>query len=246
MKIIVANWKLFPKNFKEALNLFELYKKFSSSKKAVFIIAPPILYLQSLLSMYKGRLISFASQTVGEYDEGPHTGSVSARHIKDIGADFVLIGHSEQRKQGLSDKDVSMQINVAVKNNLIPILIVGESVRESNAAYFRFVRQQIKVALKDYPKNKPLKFLIAYEPVWAVGSVKAPKIQEIEMMMIYIRKVLSELFGTRRAKDVALLYGGAVNAHNVRMILDIEQVSGVLLGRVSASPKELKDLYEAL
>ena len=244
MKIIIGNFKAYIENANEAKKLFELYKKLAQSKKASFIIAPPNLYLRELAKSYRGRTLLFAAQSVAF--AGACTGCNSPRQIKDSGADFVLLGHSEQREMGLQDEQIAEILPACIKEELFPILIVGEPKRGTDATHFKFVEAQLKAAFKNYPKNKALKFIVAYEPVWAVGASKPPKAQDIEMMMIYIRKTLVKLFGDKKGRSVPIIYGGSVNADNIRAILEIESVDGVLLGRASVNKDELLNIYDKL
>ncbi len=241
MKIIVANWKAYVGTFQEALKLFEMYKSLASYKRAAFVLAPPQVFLRSLSKSYKGRRISFATQGLGH--AGACTGCTSSKQAKDAGADLALIGHSEQRAQGLTDEQIADILPEAIAEKVYPILIVGEYSRSQSAEHFRFVKAQIKKALSKYPKTKAAKFMIAYEPVWAVGAKRPLKSQDIEMMMIYIRKTLVQIFGERKGRKIPILYGGSVNAASVSAILDLQEVSGVLLGRASVNTKELQDLY---
>ncbi len=237
MKIIIANWKSYISDYKEAKKLIDFYKSLSQNKKAVFIVAPPNIFLQSLRRSYKGKLLNFAAQSLGF--SGACTGCISAKQLKNEKINFTIIGHSEQRARGLKDEDISKLVKEALDSELFPIIIVGEHKRDESAEYFKFVQKQIRSALKEYPKKGPLKFILAYEPVWAVGSKQAPKAHEIEMMMIYIRKTLSKLFGEKKAKTVPIIYGGSVNHLNIASILDLQSTDGVLLGRASVDQDEL-------
>ncbi len=244
MKIIIGNFKAYLKNSKEALELFELYKTLSKSKKSIFILAPSHIHLPLLKASYKGKLISFCAQSLRSCDSGACTGELIPEQVNDLGVKFALVGHSEQRSGGLSDEEIAKQIKKMNKIGMVPVLIIGESARHrKESAHFRFVKKQIKSALSLYPTNKPLKLMVAYEPVWAVGASRPPKLQDIEMMMIYIRKTLVEMFGERRGKSVPLLYGGSVNKDNASIIFSIRELSGVLLGRASVSKDEVKEIY---
>ncbi len=244
MKIIVANWKAYIADYKEAKKLVDFYKGLSQSKKAAFIIAPPNLFLQSLRRSYKGKLLSFASQSLGF--SGACTGCISAEQLRNEKINFTIIGHSEQRARGLTDDDISELVKEALASELFPIIIVGEHKRDDSAEYFKFVQKQIRSALKEHPKKGPLKFILAYEPVWAVGAKQAPKAHEIEMMMIYIRKTLSKLFGEKKAKTVPIIYGGSVNHLNISSILSLQSTDGVLIGRASVDPDELLQIMSKI
>ena len=244
MKIIIGNWKAYIDNYADAKKLLELYKKLAQGKKAAFVVAPPNIYLHSLRRDYKGKLLNFASQSLGF--DGACTGCVSASQLANDSVAFALIGHSEQRARGLDDAGVAKRVAAAVKEGVFPIIIVGEPKRDKDAGHYRYVQKQILEALREYPKNKPLKFMLAYEPIWAVGAKRPAKAQEIEMMMIYIRKTLAKLFGERKAKSVPLIYGGSVNPLNISSILSLQSTDGVLLGRASVSESDLLEIVSKL
>ncbi len=244
MKIIIGNWKAYIDNFADAKKMLALYKKLAQGKKAAFIIAPPNIYLHSLRKEYKGKLLNFSSQSLGF--DGACTGCISARQLAGDSINFAIIGHSEQRARGLTDQGVAKRVSEAVKEGIFPIVIVGEPKRDQDAGYYKFVQRQIMEAFKDYPKNKALKFMLAYEPIWAVGAKQPAKAQEIEMMMIYIRKTLAKIFGEKKAKSVPLIYGGSVNHLNISSILSLQSTDGVLLGRASVDADELIEIVNKL
>ncbi len=244
MKIIIGNWKTYLDSPKEAKSLFEKYKILSKKKNVALMLAPSHIHLLPLRSSYKGKSLSFVAQSLGF--SGAHTGCTSARQIKETKVDMALVGHSEERARGLDDEGVAKKVQEAHKSKILPIIIVGEHKRDSEAEHYKFVRKQIQSALKYYPANKPLKFIIAYEPVWAVGAAKPPSARDIEMMMIYIRKTLVKLFGDRKGRSVPLIYGGSVNSLSAASILSLQEVSGVLLGRASVDAKELEAIISKI
>ncbi len=246
MKIIVANWKNFPSSVEESVRMFEVYKKMAVRKLAHLIIAPPLLHLDRLTSMYKGKLINFCGQKVDTLVAESTTGSIHPRLLKDMGVSFCLVGHSEQRHLGLSNDDIKHRFYNIKDANMIPILILGEEKRDKSAQYLKEIRKQLRVVLEDYPKNKPLNFMIAYEPVWAVGAKTAPKQNEISMMSIFIKKELTRIFGEKKAKKVPILYGCSVNEHNISTIMETGVIDGILLGRASFDVKSITSIYESI
>ncbi len=246
MKIIVANWKNIPAGVEDSLRMFEIYKKMATRKLAHFIIAPPILHLDRLTSTYKGKLINFCAQKVDTHISESTTGGIQPKLLKDMGVSFCLVGHSEQRTLGVTDDEVKLRFYNIKNQNMIPILIVGERQRDKSARYLKEIRKQLKTVLDDYPKSKPLNFMVAYEPVWAVGAKSTPKQSEISMMAIYIKKELARMFGDIKAKKVPILYGGSVNPHNISAIMETGVIDGVLLGRASFDTQAITSIYESI
>ena len=233
MKMIIANWKNYPQDLKTAINLFEGYKALSKRKNAFYMIAPPLPFLPIISLQYKGKLMSLGAQKIDAVEKEASTGLTNAKHLRDLGCAFTLVGHSEQRNLGLENQDIKRRFYDAYGKGLAPVFIVGEKQRDKQGNYLKDVRSQIRVVLSDFPKNKACNFIMAYEPVWAVGANRAPKQDEIAFMAIYIKKELVKILGENRAKKVPILYGGSVNEHNIQTIMDTEVVDGVLLGRAS-------------
>ena len=245
MRILIANWKNYIINYKEAIKLFNLYKFLSTKKKALIIVAPNLFLLPLLRSVYKGRLISFAAQKLDACESSASTGFVCAESAKSAGADFVLLGHSEQRKKGLTDFEIKEAFYDALQNDIVPVLIVGEE-NQKDPDKFKKIKKQIKIVLDSYPKNKAPNFILAYEPVWAVGSDKLPTQNYLETIFIFLKKELTKIFGEKRANKIPFVYGGSVNEHNLGPILETGLVDGVLLGRASVDIESLSKIYAEL
>ncbi len=245
MKIIVANWKNYVQDYKSAKKLFEFYKSASAHKKDLFlIIAPGEVFLKSLSDLYKGKKISFCAQEVAS--RIPDTGKTSLIQAKDAGAEFFITGHSEQRARGKADSEINEEILQSIKQKIYPILVVGEERRSEDASHFKFVAKQIKGALKNYPKNKPADLMVAYEPVWAVGTGTSAKLNDIETMALYIKKTLVSALGDRRGRKVPILYGGSLNKNSLPAVFDIEYIDGVVVGGASVDKDELKEIFDKI
>jgi|SRR6185312_5953028 len=236
-KLVVANWKMYIESPEEA-------KKFASSlrrKSRLFsgvdaVIVPPFTLLPTAAGALKGSSLRAGAQTISHYDGGAHTGFISAGMIKKIGASYVIVGHSERRAAGETDQMIHAELAAARNAGLIAILCVGEQERDASGAYFSIITDQIRAALRGFPKNEANKIIIAYEPVWAIGktAAEAMRPQELREMSIFIKKTLADIFERKDAMRVPILYGGSVEAENAGALMAEGDVSGFLVGHASA------------
>lgn len=246
-KIIVANWKMNPVTLKEARALFLSIKKETKKLHRVeTIICPPFLYLIELSKIsQRGRLVLGAQDSFWKED-GPYTGEISPLMLSQIGVGAVILGHSERRSQGEDDRVVNCKVKTALKRGLRVILCVGENKRDEDGKYFSFIADEIKASLVGVSRRFVKQLIIAYEPIWAVGP-KATQVDTPEdtvEMVIFIRKILNELFGKSIAMEMPILYGGSSNPKNAEGFLRDGGVSGLLVGRASRDSKKFKDILE--
>lgn len=215
-------------------------KKFAGTN---VVICAPSPFIGALAS--KKGAIKIGVQDIGYEARGAFTGSVSALQAKSVGASYVLAGHSERRMAGDTDELVSKKVALALESGMKAILCVGEKERDENALYLRAVRDQIFAALSKIDKKKLASVIAAYEPVWAIGKSfdLAPKPQDVHEMAIYVRKVLSEIFGKPGLK-VPILYGGAVSVDNAEAFLRDGGIDGLLVGRQSLDAESFKTIIE--
>ena len=233
--IIVANWKMNPTTLREAKIIFSDTKKQLTKLKGLsIIVCPPAVYLSELKRLFLGKKIFLGAQNCSQQEKGPWTGEISAEMLNSSGAKFVILGHSENRQVGETDEIINQKIKVALKHNLNVILCVGESERDEEGNYFNFLKKQILADLEGVNKNYLKNILIAYEPLWAIGSeaqvvITAKQLQE---MLIFIKKVLVERYTVHDFSDVKILYGGSVSYKNVAELVTTD-IDGFLVGRES-------------
>jgi triosephosphate isomerase (TIM) len=235
-KLIVGNWKMYIEGRLEARKFaLELRRKVRGLSGVEVMVAPPLLYFPEVEEVLRSSPVKVGSQTVSAYAEGAHTGDVSAKMLKDAGANFCIIGHSERRALGETNDAVRGALESTLALNLTPILCVGERERDKEGEHFDFIERQVSSAIKSFP-YKLSKLIIAYEPVWAIGkrSDEAMKPQDLQEMTIFIRKVLTDILGRPAALRVPILYGGSVDETNVEPLLKEGGVAGFLVGRASA------------
>lgn len=240
-KLIIANWKMNPAGQAMAKRLFAgIVSGVRGVYNADVVICPPFIYLSGLDS----KKVKLGAQDIFWADKGAYTGEVSGKMLKSLGVKYVIVGHSERRAHlGETDEMINKKIKAALKLGLKPIFCVGEKQRKNND-YYVFVKNQIKAGLAKVPKKLSKNIIIAYEPVWAIGTGKAVKPQDLFEMATYIRRVVFNIFGKKTAYKMPILYGGSVNAKNAAKFLNVEGVNGFLVGGASLNAKEFTKIVK--
>ena len=235
-KLIIGNWKLSPTTVREAKDLFTKVKnKATKAQKAVVVVCPPTPWLSLWAGFKSGKTFALGAQDCFSEAEGAFTGQVSPVMLKNLGAQYVIIGHSERRAAGDNDELINQKIKAALKAGLTVVLCVGETVRDDHGVYLETIKEQILVGLAKIPKPMFNKVVVAYEPVWAIGdkAAGADTPEAFVAQKIYIRKILSHLAGAKEAMNVPVLYGGSVSPKNAADFLGLGQADGLLVGRAS-------------
>jgi triosephosphate isomerase len=250
--IIIGNWKMNPVTLKEAEGLFSrVLKDTSSIKKTEIVICPPFIYLEPfsrLLQTKRSKLKANlgAQNAFGGEEVGAFTGEVSGEMLYNIGARYVILGHSERRVLGETDALINKKIKASLRAGLVPILCVGESERDANHGYFNLVKIQLEECLMGVSRNSISKIIIAYEPVWAISTTpdrKDATPNDCREMVIFIRKILSDKFGPDAGK-MRIIYGGSVNEKDAQEFLQNGGVDGLLPGRVSLDAKKFVEIVK--
>jgi len=246
-KLVVANWKMNPTNLVSAKKLFSAVLRGSKTiKKTNIVICPPFVYLQSLLSSSKK--ISLGAQDVYFEEKGAFTGEISPEMLYDLRLTYVIVGHSERRRAGETNEIVGRKLTAILSSGLDPILCIGEESRDAHGEYLSFLTKQIVSALKNVPK-KDLKYVtVAYEPLWAIGRTEKDAIDAhvLHQTSLFIRKVLTQQFGAKDAKNVRIIYGGSVEPENATDLIQNGGVSGFLVGHASLSSKTFLDIIRSI
>lgn len=235
-KLIIANWKMNPKTLREARALFSSVKKTANKLRNVqTVVCPPYPYLAELQKMVSGHRVVLGAQDVFPEPEGAYTGEVSISNLKSVGVKYVILGHSERRATGETNEDVSAKVRVSLKAGINTIVCVGEKVRDEHAEYLHYLRIELKESLHGTTPSSAKKLIIAYEPIWAVGknAKKADTPKETEESILFLRKVLVEVFNKKIALNIPIIYGGSVNPKNVKSFLKEGGIDGLLVGRAS-------------
>lgn len=242
-RLIVANWKMNPATHTESSEIFKGIKEVAATLQNVqTVVCPPFVFIDKLAQEYTGERILFGGQDVFYEEKGSYSGEVSPAQLYSVGADYVIIGHSERRRLGETDEDVSKKVKIALTHNLTPIMCVGESERDSHGKYLTFLREQITRGLSLLKRADISRVVIAYEPIWAIGKTGADAItpQKLHETTLYIRRVLREAYANTIAEKALVLYGGSVEPANAETLLKEGDVSGFLVGHASLDPYAFK------
>jgi len=244
LKYFVGNWKMFGdfssfKIINEINNFYSQNKTFINSK-IIFCVPNTLIYFFKQKLKYNSILLG-AQNCHHRQHYGPFTGSVNAKMLKKTGADYIILGHSENRASGESDKLIKMKVESALKSNLTVILCIGETLLEKNKGKtLSLLKKQIRGSIN---KNKNLsKIILAYEPVWSIGTNKMLDPKEIQKIIKYIKSSFLKIFRTR--KEPIVLYGGSVNGKNIELISPISEIDGFLIGGASQSSKKFIDIIK--
>lgn len=241
-KLIVGNLKMNPISlieFERYLDMLEKELKGKEFEKTDIVICPPVVYLQKLLDRKMEKVKAGAQDAYWEY-QGAFTGEYSAGMLKSVGADFVIVGHSERRKYfGENEETINLKLKAVLKNGLSAILCVGESAEDRKKGQTsQVLKKQLEGCLAEVTPGKLDYVAIAYEPIWAIGTDNIPTSDEILEAKIIIKKNIAELFSPKAAEKMRLLYGGSVKSNcTVEVCLD-PAMDGALVGRESLIPYE--------
>lgn len=239
-KIIIGNWKM-NLNLSEAQDLaFKIKSGLTADLKAEAGICPPFVYLPAISSITKGSNLYLGSQNMSQKESGALTGEISPIMLKDFSVQMVIIGHSERRQHfHETDEDVNQKIKTALKHNFIPVFCVGEElkVREAGQAE-KWVTSQITAGIKDLTKEQMEKLIIAYEPIWAIGTGKICSGEDANKIIKTIRNVIKEKFSNETAEKVRILYGGSVKSDNFHEHIKFSDIDGGLVGGASLQAEE--------
>ena len=230
-KIIVANWKLNPTSLKEAKKLA------LKEDHGGVIIAPPFIYLNAIGELLKNA--SLAAQDVFWEDSGAHTGEISTSQLKDININYVIVGHSERRTLGETDDIINKKVKAVLNADMQVILCVGEHLqirKEGIEKAKEFIANQLKINLGGIKKRYSKNVIVAYEPIWSIGTGVSDIPEESAEISAYIKNIS----GVSR-----VLYGASVNEKNAKEFLSKDEIDGVLVGGASLKPREFKNIVDS-
>ena len=233
--IIAGNWKMFKNANETRAMLSDLIPLVKGATEREIVICPPYINIESAVSVCKGSNIKIGAQNIFWEEKGAFTGEIAPNMIKDNGCWYAIVGHSERRQYfNETDATVNKRVFAALKAGLTPIVCVGEllSERESNKT-FDVIEKQLKGGLTGLSKEDALKIVIAYEPVWAIGTGKTASPAQAQEVHAFIRKQLEALFGKDTADSTRILYGGSVKGDNIKELMSQTDVDGGLVGGAS-------------
>lgn len=232
MRLIAANWKMYLTPSESVALVREVKDKLKNSNGIKIVVCPPFISICSIQKELNGSKISIGAQNCHWDDEGAYTGEVSAKMLADLGCQFVIVGHSERRNYFReTDEMINMKLKQTLKENLSPILCVGETWQERDSGNTeKVLESQLTKNLTGISKEDLLKIVIAYEPVWAIGSGKNATSEQAQSAHSYIRQVLTGLHDKDTAEQISIIYGGSVSPENARELLQAEGIDGALVG----------------
>lgn len=247
--IIAGNWKMnlnLEDSKKFIKQLLERENKFNGE----VLVCPSFVSLSSVNDLIKNTDIKLGAQNMSYEDEGAFTGEVSAEMLKSAGVEYVILGHSERREIFEEcDKTVNKKVLQAFKHDLNPILCVGEKLEErEEEKHFEIVKDQLVKGLENVDKSDAENLVIAYEPVWAIGTGKSASSDDAEEMCKFIREELSEIFGDDLSKKIRIQYGGSVKPDTIDELMNKENIDGALVGGASLKPDDFSRIisYEVV
>ena len=233
--MIAGNWKLH-KTLEEASSLVsELIPSVADNRNVEIVVAPVYTSLGKVAETIAGSNIKLAAQNCYPEPQGAFTGEVSPLLLKDVGCQYVIIGHSERRQLfGESDKLINSKVHALAEADLGTIFCIGETLEERETEQtFDVLRRQVRLGLKDLDTDKMTNLVVAYEPVWAIGTGKTASNEQAQEAHAFIRALLAELYNEGTAKAARILYGGSVKPGNVDSLMSQPDVDGALVGGAS-------------
>ena len=240
--IIAGNWKMH-KTIAEALEFVNEVKDRVNNDKVEAVICAPFTLLKDLKQATKGTNIKIGAQNMHFEEKGAFTGEISPLMLKELDMDYVVIGHSERRQYyNETDETVNKKVLKALEVGIDPILCVGETLEEREAGNTKDVcKVQVEKALENVSKEDLAKVVIAYEPVWAIGTGKTATSEDANDVIAYIREVVANLYG-ELANEVRIQYGGSVKPSNVAEIMNQSDIDGALVGGASLEANDYVEL----
>lgn len=231
---IAGNWKMF-KTVSQAVETAKHLVSLVSDSKAESMIAPPFTAVSAVNNIIKNTPVSLGAQNLFWEPEGAYTGEISAAMLSDAGCKYVIVGHSERRQYfDETDEKVNKKIKAAIKAKLSPIICVGEteSQRETKKT-FSVLDKQIKIGLEGFLADELEDLVIAYEPVWAIGTGKTASKEQAQEVHYFLRSLVEKKFGNILAKSIRIQYGGSVKPSNISELMQMPDIDGALVGGAS-------------
>ncbi|WP_432360536.1 triose-phosphate isomerase [Sporosarcina sp. UB5] len=243
-RIIAGNWKMY-KTIGEARNFVtEVKDRLPETDKVDAVICPPSLYLATLVELTEGTPLKIGAQTMHDVDEGAFTGEVSPKMLADLNVPYVILGHSERRQYfNETDETVNRKVLAAFSKGLTPIVCVGESLEEREAGNtVEMVAAQVEKAFEGVSAEQAKGAIIAYEPIWAIGTGKTATAQDANDVCGEIRAEIGKLYDEATASAIRIQYGGSVKPSNIGELLSMEHIDGALVGGASLQPDSFLEM----
>lgn len=241
-KVIAGNWKMY-KTPSDTNKYIEDFKNLVANTKNEVIICAPYIDLFTLLEETKGTNIKVGAQNMHYENEGAYTGEISGNMLKEIGVEYVIIGHSERRAYyNETDENINKKLKKAFEIGIKPILCVGETLEQREQGITKeLITKQVEVALSGISMEEIKKLIVAYEPIWAIGTGKTASKEDANEAIIWIREKLNEIYG-EVSNDIIIQYGGSVKPQNAGDIFNMSDIDGGLVGGASLNPVDFSKI----
>jgi len=245
--IIAGNWKMNMLASSVKPFIEELKANMPKSKTCDVVLCTPAVMIPAMVKAGKELKIAAGGQDVSKYEKGAYTGEIAANQLSDIGAKYCIIGHSERRQyHGEDDMLVNAKAKALLANGIVPIICVGESLEQREMDLtMEYVSYQVKAALSGIDASQLRRCVIAYEPIWAIGTGKTATSEQAQEVCEGIRAVIRKIYGARPARAVSILYGGSMNAKNAYELLSMPDIDGGLIGGASLKPVDFAAIVKA-
>lgn len=245
--LIAGNWKMNKNAAESAVLVKEIVATIGNETSVSAVVCPPYTSLQAVVEVTSDSNIETGAQNMYFEKSGAYTGEISAEMLRHLRVGWVILGHSERRAIfGETDEMINKKVNVALENSLKPILCVGESLEEREAGNtLKIVETQLTEGLRDIDESKAEEVVIAYEPVWAIGTGKTATPEMAQEVHAYIRKLLNALFGEVKGEKIRIIYGGSMKPENADDLLSQKDIDGGLIGGASLQAKPFISLIES-
>jgi len=247
-KIVAGNWKM-NLDYAEGISIFsEIVNMVRDEKNGnqLAVICAPYIHLNSLTKL-GGHTVKIGAQNCHQNESGAFTGEISAKMIKSVGCEYVIVGHSERRQYfAETDELLAQKTSIALSNNLVPIFCIGETLDErNNGSYFEVIKSQLENGLFTLNEEDFAKVIIAYEPVWAIGTGLTASSDQAQEVHAFIRKEISAKYGQEIANSTSILYGGSCNPKNAAELFAQPDIDGGLIGGASLKSRDFVDIIKA-
>lgn len=248
-KIVAGNWKM-NLDYNEGISLFsEIVNMVKDERKGdqLAVICAPFIHLNSLAKL-GGNDVKIGAQNIHDKDSGAYTGEVSAKMVKSVGAEYVILGHSERRQyQAEHDELLFAKTKTALANDLKPIFCIGETLDErENGSYFEVLKRQLVNGVFGLSADEFSKIVIAYEPVWAIGTGLTASPEQAQEIHAFIRQEITTQYEATVADNTTILYGGSCNPGNAASLFAQKDIDGGLIGGASLKSRDFTDIIKAL
>lgn len=242
-KVIAGNWKM-NKTLSEATSYMQEFIPMVKNSESEVVICAPYVDLASLVELAKGTNVKVGAQNMHFEESGAYTGEISASMLKEIGVEYVIIGHSERRQYfAETDESVNLKLKVAFEKELKPIVCVGESLEQREAGKTKeVITNQTKFALEGLTNEQVENTIIAYEPIWAIGTGRTATSEDANNSIKEIRDEICKIYGQITSNRVIIQYGGSVKSSNARELFETSDIDGALVGGASLKPDEFSKI----